>query len=166
MKTIILFLSFIFCQIAFGQTNTEKVILNPNINQVNVISKSKSGLIVEIITANFSKTPVLINGNTFYNISLENESSILEKGNPDLPKIVRNIVIPNTSAVKSNIIKSEYVDIDLPIIPSKGNLSKLENMENVPYDFSSIYSNNEFFPEKGMSVSEPYLIRQIRGCAV
>jgi hypothetical protein len=71
MKTIILFLSFIFCQIASGQTNTEKVILNPNINQVNVISKSTSGLMLEIITANFSKTPVLINGNRTFSYLLK-----------------------------------------------------------------------------------------------
>lgn len=166
MKSIILFLSFAFCQIAFGQTNSEKVILNHNENYVNVVSKSSSGLTLEISTGNFSKTPVSIAGNSLYSISLENESSILEKGNPELPKIVRSIAIPGTSDFTANVIKSEFIDIDLPIIPSKGILSRRVNPDDIPYNFSSIYSSNEFFPEERLSFGEPYLIRSVRGSAI
>ena len=135
MKLKNILLALVFPQIAFSQTNIEKVILNQNENYVNVVSKSTSGLTLEISIGNFSKTPVSIDGNSFYSISLENESSILEKGNPELPKIVRSIAIPATSDFKANIMKSEFIDTDLPIIPSKGILSRIVNPDDIPTIF-------------------------------
>ena len=166
MKFNILLLVLVFPQLIIGQTTIENIILNQNENYIKVVSKSSSGLTLEISIGNFNKIPVSIEGKKFYMTSLINESFIKEKGNPELPKIVRSIIIPSNSNIKDSIIKSEYIDIDLPIIPSKGILSRIVNPDDIPYTFSSSYLNNEFIPKNRIEFGEPYLIRNVRGNAI
>jgi hypothetical protein len=166
MKTKLLLILLVLFDIVVGQTNPSKVILNEKENSLNVISATSSGLTIEIVTNNFNKIFEVIEKQEFYMLSLNHESFIKEKGYPELPKIVRNISIPSTSGLKGNIVKSEYVDIDLPVIPSKGILYRNENPRDIPYTFSEIYSKDEFFPGKRYEIGEPYLIRNVRGSSI
>ena len=166
MKQILLIIFIAYSTFIYGQVNSEKVNINQNGNSLKLISSSDDGLIIELQVVNFLKVPVEINGETYFSVNLLEESLIKEKGNPELPKFTRSILIPGTSNFSANIISGEYEDIILPVKPSKGILSRTVNPNDIPYVFSSIYSNDIFYPTDRYSFNEPYLIRDSRGVAI
>ncbi|MDR1729862.1 MAG: C25 family cysteine peptidase [Prevotellaceae bacterium] len=135
-------------------------------NFVNVLSVTPNGLTIEIDINDFDRNAELIDEKEYYKISLKRESFIHEKGYPELPKIVRDISIPPTSGITGKTLKSEYKDIQLPVIPSKGILLRKINPKDVPYTFGEVYSKNEFYPENRFDFGEPYLMRNTRGNTV
>ena len=77
---------------------------------------------------------------------LENGASMLKQGAPDIHKISRSIIIPDDADMKIDIISSYFTDYEnIAIAPSKGNLSRLINPVNVPYEFGTEYSEDAFF---------------------
>ncbi len=166
MKQLILIIFLTCSSLLYGQTISEKVVLNLNSNSLNLLSASEEGLRINLQVGNFYKKSVEINGVKYFAVNLIEESAIKEKGNPELPKFTRSIMIPGTSDFAAKIISSKYEDISLPIIPSKGILSRIINPDDVPYSFSSLYTKDSFYPMDRFSFDEPYLIRDSRGVAL
>ena len=135
-------------------------------NPVKISSLTSAGFTIEVNIDDFDKEAELINGKEFYTISLNHESVMKEKGYPELPKVVRDISILPTTDIKGKMVKCEYKDVELPIIPSKGILLRKINPKDVPYTFAKIYSQNEFFPEQRIEFGEPHLIRDIRDASM
>ena len=132
-------------------------------NYVKILSISAEGITLEVNINDFDKVSEMIEGKEYNIISLQHESFIMEKGFPELPKIVRDISIPLTSDIKGKVINSEYEDIKLPIIPSKGIFLRKINPKDVPYTFDGIYSEDNFFPAQNFEFGEPYIMRNVRG---
>ena len=82
-----------------------------------------------------------------YVIDLVGGSSILESGSPDLDKWTSSIVIPDEGTTSIEVISSEYRDYEnVMVAPSKGNLNRSINPENIEYYFGNEYNNDEFYP--------------------
>jgi len=146
--------------------NYDQVILGESNNSIRIISNSTNGLVLEIFVGSFLKSEVEIDKETYNSIKLEGEGLIKEKGFPELPKISRSILIPGTSGYEVNILSADYEDIILPVTPSKGIISRLFDPDEVPYQFSSIYSQDVFYPADRCQFGEPYLIRDSRGIVI
>ena len=74
----------------------------------------------------------------------------MDEGSPDLPKMSTSIIIPDDKNMDIEVISSNYIEYEnINIAPSKGNLSRLINPENVPYifndSFNSLTINNLIF---------------------
>jgi gingipain R len=160
-------LAFLFCPLLiYGQSTAESVILSQSSNSVEMISESENGLRVRVKLGNFNKQSVEINGKTYFAVNLKEGSVLTEKGNPALPKFTRSIMIPGTSDFVARVVSSKYEDINLPIIPSKGLISRNQNPDEVEYSFSSLYSKDSFYPMSRFHFDEPYLIRDTRGVSL
>ncbi|MEO0246112.1 MAG: C25 family cysteine peptidase, partial [candidate division WOR-3 bacterium] len=91
----------------------------------------------------------------------------LLKGYPELPKFARSIVVPDEGVMNYKILNIEYEEIDVnPIVPSKGNLTRDINPEEVPYEFSDFYKRDEWFPDKIVEISKPFILREFRGITI
>lgn len=132
-------------------------------NTVKILSVTSKGLTIVVSVTDFDKDSVFIGEKEYYRTSVGHESLILEKGYPELPKIVRDISIPFASDIKGKIIDSKFKDFKLPIVPSKGSFSRKINPKDVPYTFADAYSKNEFFPSNRFEIGEPYILRDVRG---
>ena len=160
MKNIFIFILFVCSSILHAQEDVRtEMALNQNINTLKITSSSEKGVVIDIQIGRFFKKPVLINGEKYYSINILDESLVKEKGNPELPKLSRSIIIPGTTNFSAKILSSKYEEIDLPIIPSKGILSRTINPDSIPYSFSDIYSQDSFYPTEICAFNEPYLIR-------
>ena len=74
---------------------------------------------------------------------------ILEKGSPELPIITRSIQIPDLAKMELKVLSSNFIDILIQdIAPSKGNLTRDINIQNVPYEKGTQYQEDSFFPNK------------------
>ena len=92
---------------------------------------------------------------------------ILEKGSPELPIITRSIQIPDLAKMELKVLSSNFIDILVQdIAPSKGNLTRDINIQNVPYEKGIQYQEDSFFPNKISRMRDPYIIRTERGQTV
>lgn len=166
MKKIAFLLFVSFSSLLYGQTEYEKVKVNQVDNSLKILSSSDTGIVLELSIGNYLKRPVKIDGKTYYSVNLVGESWIKQKGDPEIPKITKSIIIPGNSDYIAKVISNKYVDVKLPVTPSKGILPRTINPDDVLYTFSDVYSKDAFFPTSNFSIGEPYLIRDTRGVAI
>jgi len=136
----------------------------------NIIIKVKQNR--NIITINykiseFTSKEVIIEGNSYLKLLLDDESNSIQKGKPELPNICRSIIIPDNLQMQTKVTDSQYQEFDdIQIIPSKGHLPRSIDPEEVPYGFDEIYNENIWFPEEIAILREPYILRDFRGIVV
>jgi len=115
----------------------------------------------------FNKIPVKINSKEYTRIVLGKESNILIKGVPDLPNICRSIIIPDTAQMKIKVKSYSYRDYkDVLVAPSKGNLLRTVNPDDVPYEFGEMYTMDSWYPKNIAELTQPYILRDFRGQVV
>jgi hypothetical protein len=135
-------------------------------NGVKVLSSTLEVNVIEFTLGSFEQKENLINGEKYYSIILPGEALIEEKGAPDLPRLSRSLSIPAGSGVTARVLESQYVEYEMQIAPSKGALLRNVDPQEVAFSFSDIYESNQFYPREMVSLSEPYLLREVRGVSV
>ena len=123
----------------------EELRINENPFQVKVLENNSNETVIEYSFGSFARREVQIKGETYYTLSLGNESRLMDKGNPALPKISRSIIIPNDTKVELSIVESEYVEYNFTVAPSKGKILRNIDPATVPYEFSDIYQQDQFY---------------------
>lgn len=89
---------------------------------------------------------------------------IMKKGAPDLVKFATSVIIPDTGAMKVQVVDAKFIELeDIRVAPSKGNLLRTENPDNVPFEYGSEYNEDAFYPGVLADTSEPYIARDFRG---
>jgi hypothetical protein len=134
-----------------------------------VITVDQSGENIEITydINDFIKVPVEINGIEYSIINIGEESNLLFAGKPDIPSICRSIVIPDTAQMKINVLSTTYKEYyNVLIAPSKGNLLRTVNPDDVPFEFGEVYNQDSWFPGNIANLREPYILRDFRGQVV
>ena len=97
-------------------------------------------------------------------ITVPKMASMLEMGAPDLPLYSIPVLIDDLAEMEIQVKSSQYVDIhDVEIAPSKGNLSREINPDEVPYPYGSVYGKDGFFPDFQAQLDAPYVFRDFRG---
>jgi hypothetical protein len=151
----------IFVPSIYGEVNLSDIPLNIYVKQ--------SGDIIEINYQlnSFSQEKVIIDDVEYSIFYIGEESNLLIEGQPDIPTICRSIVIPDTAKMEISVVSSSYeVYENVLIAPSKGNLLRTINPDDIPYLFGEVYYNNGWFPQDIASLREPYIIRDFRGQVV
>ena len=135
--------------------------------QVQLISSTSNETVIEINASNFNLQNVNTPNGTETVLKSDNATEIQKLGAPDLAKFSEPIIIPNDQKMAFEIIDAEYEDIpNVHIAPSKGVISRNINPETVAYQYGEEYSQNKFFPENLASLSEPFIMRDVRGISV
>ncbi len=161
-----LFLLLTLALALFVTLNAEQVTVGSYQNEIRLLDSSPSHMVMELTLGHFNKEAVQINGNTWYNIDLKKEGLTLDAGYPQLPVLARSVIIPNTARMELSLVGSEYLEIPLPIAPSKGNLTRDIDPDGVPYSFGDIYGGNGSWPELNSYLTEPFILRDYRGITV
>jgi len=115
----------------------------------------------------FAETEVIIDGEQYSIIQIGDESNLLQAGCPDIPNICRSIIVDDTAKMSVNIISSEFEEFNNVLIaPSKGNLLRSVNPDDVPYEFGDVYLQDSLFPGEIVNLREPYILRDYRAQVV
>jgi hypothetical protein len=134
---------------------------------VEVIESSGERIVLDIVIGGFDAEPVQIEGRTYYDISLPGESRLLGSGLPELPHVSRSVIIPDRGGMAVRMLDVELEEYPgLPVVPSKGNLSRTVDPATVPYVFGAAYASSEWFPDALARGGEPYILRDYRGMTV
>jgi hypothetical protein len=115
----------------------------------------------------FIEVPVMIDGVQYSIILIGEESNLLIAGKPDIPNICRSVAIHDNAKMKIEVISTTYEEYENVLIaPSKGNLLRSVNPDDVPFEFGDVYNEDAWFPEEIASLREPYILRDYRGQVV
>jgi hypothetical protein len=165
MKRIILILSL--CTLGIFALAAETVTLGGGDNSITTLSSSTSETVVQYQIRKFEQTPVKIEKNQWFQIRLPKEGILHEKGFPELPVFNRSIIIDDTARMKLEIFDVQYQDLEIPVAPSRGVITRNIDPDTVPYTFDEkIYQSDEFYPQNLAELSEPYILKDFRGITI
>ncbi|HEQ99713.1 MAG TPA: hypothetical protein ENO22_10280 [candidate division Zixibacteria bacterium] len=134
---------------------------------VEVLESNDQRTVVKFDIGSFEQETVNINGESYYQLRLGDESFLLNAAEPELPRVCRSIIIPDDAKMRVSILASEYTDFEnYPVVPSKGNLLRNVNPDDVPYTFGEVYSTDAFYPGELANIRDPYIIRDFRGTTI
>ena len=159
--TLLLMLSIV----VFSQNNWVKINSTKSLNpEIQVLETSENGIVIKLSLNAYAleevETP---NGTEIIVHSPECPNSYL-KGAPNLPFITSAINIPDQGGIDCQIISSDFILLeDIDIAPSKGSISRDTDPSSVAYEYGRAYQINEFLPFELSNMSEPYILRDLRG---
>ena len=135
--------------------------------KLDVVFSNVTQTVVDLNLDGFHLVPAMTPDGEMYLARLEDGASLLEMGAPDMHKYARSIIIPDDKKMAVKVVSSEFVEYkDVLIAPSKGNLSRLIDPSDVPYEFGAMYQNDSFFPGKLAKLESPYILRDLRGQSI
>ncbi len=151
--------------LAFG----ERVEVSATYDDVDVTveQSNSSRTVLRFDVGAFEQTPLEINGEMYQQVSIDREGILLYKGEPQLPRLSRSIIIPDDAQMHVKVIDAEYVDYEnVPVAPSKGGFTRDIDPESIPYTFGSVYEKDEFYPAELANIRDPFIMRDYRGLVV
>ncbi len=155
----------LFTTFAQAERHVVKAVINDF--DLSIEESTSDRTVIDFKIGAYDRIPVEINGETYYQISLEEGSNLMVEGEPSLPRISKSIIIPDDAEVQINVLSSEYVDIpETPIAPSKGVIYRQTDPSTIPYTLGQIYSTNLWYPNQLASLSRPFIMRDYRGTVV
>ncbi|MFA7057968.1 MAG: C25 family cysteine peptidase [Candidatus Cloacimonadales bacterium] len=162
-KSLILLITLL---ISITWLTGNQIIIDDGSNNIKLISSDDNATILELNISSFYQNPVTIDGEIFSKISIPQEAESCEKGAPELPTLTRSIIIDKSNQPILKIIDSEYKEFNMRVAPSKGVITRDIDPATVPYEFSHVYTTQEFYPQTITSLNSPYILRNHRGVAV
>ena len=156
------FITFSFSSQWISTNTTE--IEKPRFNLVN---SEINNTIIDFSFDDFYFKDVSIDEQNYSTVHMKNGASNLDLGHPDLSHISKSIIIPDNALMNIEIIDVSYTDYEnILIAPSKGNISRNVNPDDLNYVFNDVYNDNAFYPNNIVSLRDPYIMRDLRGQAV
>jgi hypothetical protein len=134
---------------------------------VTLLESDASRSVVEITVGGFEAEPVLIQGEIYHHIYLQEESLQRVLGLPELPSVRRALIVPDDQEMAVRVIVAEQVELeDLPVAPSKGHLLRTVDPAMVAYTFADFYASDDVYPTQVATADEPHIMRDFRGLVV
>lgn len=159
IKNIVLF-SLLVSGLAFSNKAQYARVINSDINST----------LIEFELDDFQLVPIQTdqkNMKNMYLVKFKDGASFLKQGAPDIHKYSRSIIIPDDAQMQIEILSTKFIDhANILIAPSKGNLTRRVNPNNVSYEFGAEYKQDAFFPHSIAKLQTPYILRDLRGQTV
>jgi PKD repeat protein len=136
-------------------------------NKVTLVSSSPDGTILTFEVNEYRFKNVKTGNGNSKELVAPDTGKILEKGAPGLLKLTASVIIPDEEKMRVEVIDSAFTEIgNIDIAPSKGNLLRTVNPDDVPYEYGTRYRVNDFYPANLAGLNTPYVARDFRGQTV
>ncbi len=160
LNLLLIFALFVNAQTDWIKNNQEKSI-NP---QIEVIETTSDGLVIKLSLNAYRLYEVETPRGTEFVVQSPDCPNSYYKGAPDLPFITSSIAIPDQGGFKYEVISAQFEAINnIDIAPSKGSILRTVDPKTVPYKYGKAYQIDDFFPFNNVQMSEPFILRDVRG---
>lgn len=137
---------------------------------VKVLSSNAKQVVLEISIPGYNVQKMNVDGKECMMIHIPGSSKLMKAGHPLLPKLAKLVKVHNTANVSLEVLSKEEVtsEIGIPIVPSRGHLTRNIDVESVKREFGAVYQEDVFWPgtTEQVSVGQPFLLRNARGVRV
>ncbi len=138
--------------------------VNPDAPTIKLVSSSEDEIIISFHLNGYYTLAVETPRGQEFIVSVPEMVSQLEAGSPDLPMASIPLIIDDLAKMEVHVAKISYTDIEgISIAPSKGNLSRQINPDEVPFTYGEMYKTNVFYPTELATLDAPYILRDFRG---
>lgn len=138
-----------------------------NVTRLTLVSNEKTETLLQLDLNGIDRHAVRTPRGEAVTISMDGGTPLLEAGAPDLPKYAVSLMIPETGNMAVEITGGEYQDFPgVEVAPSKGNLKRNVDPDEVPYAYSRLYDQDAFYPQQLTALQSPYIWRDVRGQAL
>ncbi|MFA8449146.1 MAG: C25 family cysteine peptidase [Bacteroidales bacterium] len=123
---------------------------------------------LEFSVANFKLEKILASGKEFSKLNFEGGVVLDKKGFAKLPYVHASLQIDDLSGYKLKVRATEFEEIQLeyPLLPSKGKLTRDRKPSTIPYEVSDASLVDSWYPLELCKTSDPFIFRDIRGINV
>lgn len=129
-----------------------------------IIDDKPEYALIDVVVGDLRSQSVQTPMGTLQIIQVDQGTSILKQGAPDLPRLAFSLIIPSEKGSKLTVVESEYTDIpNIRVAPSKGKLYRNQNPAEVPYVLGEVYQKNAFYPAQVAQTNPPFMVRDFRG---
>ncbi|MBR5983591.1 MAG: choice-of-anchor J domain-containing protein, partial [Bacteroidales bacterium] len=130
-------------------------------NYAITYSEENGSTCIEFKLNKYDIKQIKTSSDTFTKINIGNNSTLEKKGWPELPFISTTINFIDGNRISIDTNKSEYHDIqlDFPIIPSRGTIYRNQNPDTIPYVIYTESITYKLFPETNIVTEEPFFFR-------
>ena len=129
-----------------------------------LLSSSEDKVTVNVKLNGYSTTKVQTPQGEQFIVNVPEMAAMLEAGTPDLPTLPIPVLIGDCAEMTVNVIDAQYTDYaNMDIAPSKGNISRQINPDDVPYTYGEMYQQDAFYPATQAYLEAPYILRDFRG---
>ena len=136
-------------------------------SKIELVSSSPEETVFKVTVTGYDWKTVQTPQGAAKVIVLQQGTSVLKAGAPDLPKLTASIIIPDFAGMKVNSTVISYTDFeDMNIAPSKGNQYRNKNLADVAFTYGEEYNRNEFFPAVNAELRTPFILRDYRAQTV
>ncbi len=149
--------------VTFGQRWTAMGSDTPARPQVELISSSEEQIVVSFSLEGFYTNRVETPNGIQNIISVPKMVAPLVTGVPDLPQFPVPAIIGDRAEMQVSVIDAQFTDFNIEVAPSKGNISRQVNPDDVPYTYGAMYSQDAFYPATQAYLEAPYISRDFRG---
>ncbi len=159
-KIFSILILFILSPVLFAQQYTNGI-------ETNILQSNSSSTTIEFILNDYEK--IVVNTGTEESALYTIPGSVwfMEKGMPQLPVHRSSVIIPDLAAINFNIISSEFTEIEtIPVMPSKGHITRDVDPVSIPFEFNNFYSTNSWYPEETIKLDDPYIVKELRGVTI
>ncbi len=138
---------------------------SPATLKLDVIKSDMQSTLVRFEVPGLEIQDKTINGTVYNEVSIPGLSSTSELGMPELPVVAKDFLIPFNSQPSLNIKNVTYKKIKVrPVVPSKGDITRNVDPAQVPYTFSSLYTQRGGqYPQNHFSLSSAFTLRDVQG---
>lgn len=134
---------------------------------VSLVSQSGDETLLKYSVDNYEVTKVRALGESCDFVSLQDANNLNEKGQPALPYFTRSLAVSGDAEMAVEVTDVQYKEVAVgKLLPAKGVIFRNQNPADVPYTFGKVYSEDRYYPEVQVSLSEPFLVRDVRGVTV
>lgn len=132
--------------------------------QISLVSQQENAITLRLSLAGFETRTVTTPLGEAILASIPDATPLLREGAPEVPQLSVSFILPPGTRGKFRVENASYTDYEgvLPA-PSKGNLYRDISPDSVPYTFSSLYQQDEFYPQSPVSLRAPYTFRDYQG---
>ncbi len=165
-KFTILFFCIILSFSASAQVDSWNKITSavPAKAEVIVTSNALITSTVDVFIPGFYLKHQIIDGIDYSSVQMVEGTRSLDRGLPDIDVLPITLAIPNLAVMKTEVLASDFVEFqNVLIAPSKGNLYRNVNPNDVSFKFNDCYKVNQFVPQQQVAMREPFVVRDFRG---
>lgn len=143
------------------------LVANPLFAQIRVDSDRSLQAEVHVVVPELGKINLMADGRDFIGLYMKHSELLVSKGNPSLPQMTGMVMISADEKPKLEILETKFVEMDLdrPILPSRGAISRNIDPATVPFKMGATYRKNAWFPSTSqiVKISKPFIFREVRG---
>ena len=162
--TLLTALFLVFSFMGFAQEWHGITSDSPTKMKKTLVSSTEDEIVVKVGIDGFYTNNLRTPEGKMVSVSVNGMADELEAGAPQLSFDYIPVMIGDRAEMKVAVVNSTYVDFEnVNVAPSKGNISRQVDPEDVPYTYGDMYSQNAFWPATQAYLEAPYILRDFRG---